>query len=308
VLDTLAAELQRCASAVHGIDDQETAHEARIAGKRLRYALEPLEGQVEGVEEVVKQLKRFQDALGEMHDAHVFSARITRLAAHAGDPHDARGAHDASDSPADDVPATRHGLEALAERLHARRDESFEAARAWIGDPGPGELLTAVWRIGQRLAARGRQDVEIERKYLLRALPEEAALAAAKEVEQGYLPGERLVERVRRVRDVATERYYRTVKLGSGVRRVEVEEEAPRELFEALWALTGGRRVSKRRHAVADGALTWEIDAFTDRDLVLAEVELPDADTAVVLPGWLAPYVVREVTDEPEFVNARLAR
>ena len=29
-----------------------------------------------------------------------------------------------------------------------------------------------------------------------------------------------------------------------------------------------------RRYRVAEGDLTWEVDEFTDRDLVLAEVEL----------------------------------
>ncbi len=32
------------------------------------------------------------------------------------------------------------------------------------------------------------------------------------------------------------------------------------------------------------------------------------ADVRPEPPGWLAPYVVREVTDEGEYVNANLAR
>jgi CYTH domain-containing protein len=104
------------------------------------------------------------------------------------------------------------------------------------------------------------------------------------------------------------ERYFRTVKLGSGVTRIEVEEGCTRELFDALWPLTRERRVRKRRYRVPDGALVWEVDEFTDRPLVVAEVELPAADAAAEVPGWLAPYVVREVTDEGEYVNANLAR
>ena len=57
-----------------------------------------------------------------------------------------------------------------------------------------------------------------------------------------------------------------------------------------------------------EGALTWEIDQFLDRDLVLAEVELLDRATAVELPTWLKSYVVREVTEDPAFVNLQLAR
>jgi adenylate cyclase len=59
---------------------------------------------------------------------------------------------------------------------------------------------------------------------------------------------------------------------------------------------------------VAEGSLVWEIDVFSDRDLVLAEIELPADDTAVNLPPWLAPHVVREVTDEAAYVNLNLAR
>ena len=42
--------------------------------------------------------------------------------------------------------------------------------------------------------------------------------------------------------------------------------------------------------------------------LVLAEVELPSEDVQPRLPDWLAPYVVREVTGEPEYLNMNLAR
>ncbi len=52
----------------------------------------------------------------------------------------------------------------------------------------------------------------------------------------------------------------------------------------------------------------WEIDEFTDRELVLAEVELPAPDMVPEPPEWLGPYVVRDVTDEPEYLNANLAR
>jgi CYTH domain-containing protein len=64
----------------------------------------------------------------------------------------------------------------------------------------------------------------------------------------------------------------------------------------------------KRRYLVPAGDLTWEIDEFLDRDLVLAEVELPSAEARVNPPEWLEPYVVRDVTGESEYSNMRLAR
>jgi CYTH domain-containing protein len=151
--------------------------------------------------------------------------------------------------------------------------------------------------------------IEIERKYLLSDLPRFPRTAAILEIDQGYLPGERLVERLRRERSHAGDvRYYRTVKVGNGVERIELEEETDQKVFDHLWLLTEGRRVRKRRYVVPNGADMWEIDEFIDRPLVLAELELPRADAHVTIPDWLKPVFVREVTDEREYTNRSLAR
>jgi CYTH domain-containing protein len=159
-------------------------------------------------------------------------------------------------------------------------------------------------------------DREIERKYLLRGLPAVAAAAGAVEIDQGYLPGERILERIRRIRRVEggapvgleQARYFRTVKLGSGLERLEFEEETTEVFFLTVWPLTRGRRVQKRRYTVASGSDEWEIDEFIDRPLVLAEIELEHAQQAVSPPLWLEPHIEREVTDDPEYSNYALAR
>lgn len=148
---------------------------------------------------------------------------------------------------------------------------------------------------------------EIERKYLLHALPPEVRGAKVEEIWQGWIPGVRLQERLRRIRSGGTETYFRTVKLGRGMSRIEVEEETPADLFERMWPLTDGRRVHKRRYVVTEGDRTWEVDEFLDRPLFLAEVELPSEDASVVLPSWLAAVVDREVTGEDAYVNVNLA-
>ncbi len=150
--------------------------------------------------------------------------------------------------------------------------------------------------------------VEIERKYLLRGMPSLPIGARPLLIEQGWIPGTRILERLRRTQGDDGTRYFRTIKFGKGIQRQEVEEEIAAELFERMWPLTEGRRIRKRRHRVPASALTWEIDEFLDRDLVLAEIELPAIDAAVVLPPWLAPSIVREVTDDPTYVNSNLAR
>lgn len=170
------------------------------------------------------------------------------------------------------------------------------------------ELLDRVERLAGSLES-APTDVEIERKYLLRALPPVVTSRGTEQhLRQGYLPGQRLRERVRSVTTDGATTYLRTIKLGRGVQRVEIEEATTRPVFEALWALTEGARVIKRRFKVPEGDLTWEIDAFDDRELFLAEVELSDPQQHPEIPEWLAPYVVREVTNESEYVNLNLAR
>ena len=151
--------------------------------------------------------------------------------------------------------------------------------------------------------------VEIERKYLLKQLPKLPEPLDVLEIDQGYLPGQNVLERLRRQRSRdGTVRYFRTVKLGAGVERIELEDETDARTFDHLWLLTEGRRLRKRRHCVAHGDDVWEVDEFTDRPLVLAELELARADAEVRFPDWLTPALVREVTDEPEYTNRSLAR
>ena len=152
-------------------------------------------------------------------------------------------------------------------------------------------------------------DREIERKYLLRALPERVASAQSVEVDQGYLPGVRINERIRRMRSPDTTRFFRTIKNGSGLERFELEEETTEEFFNTVWPLTRGARIFKRRYFVPEENVVWEIDEFLDRPgLWLAEVELESVDQRVKIPKWLEPVVEREVTEEREYTNRALAR
>jgi CYTH domain-containing protein len=151
--------------------------------------------------------------------------------------------------------------------------------------------------------------MEIERKFLLHGLPPHAAMSPSWRIEQGWLPGTMLRERLRRsVAPDGDERLTRTIKLGQPGERIEVEEPTSPALFAAMWPLTVDARIRKRRHAVRAGALTWEVDVFLDRDLVLAEVELEDVAQPIEFPDWLAPFIVREVTHETAFLNSVMAQ
>ena len=151
--------------------------------------------------------------------------------------------------------------------------------------------------------------LEIERKFLLRECPPSARSIEPSRIEQGWLPGKIIKERLRRLtRPDGRVICFRTIKYGRLQSRVELEEETPGDLFDLLWPLTRQARVRKHRHTVSEGHRHWEIDVFDDRDLVLAELELKSEDEKFAVPSWLAPYIVREVTGEKAYLNTELAR
>jgi len=294
--------LRRRLTAVESMDDDENAHRARIAGKRLRYLLEPLTDVLAAVPKSVGLLKTVQDQIGSIHDAHIFSRLVRR--------HVPTPARPPARTPARRKPKTdpRKGLRALAKRLELRREESWRAfTEVWL-ERDFTQLAALVHGIVRELREIGGAGVEIERKYLLRKLPPETKRAPFAKIEQGYLPGKSLIERLRRVTASGKTSYLRTVKLGRGLVRTEVEEPASYSVFKAMWPLTKGKRLTKKRYQLADAGHVWEIDEFTDRELVLAEVELASAHDQVVVPEWLERCVVREVTNEPEYLNHTLAR
>ena len=377
---TAARELERHLGHVRTERDVREGHEARIAAKRLRYLLEPVMKIVPGAADLVDRLKALQDVLGDLHDAQVFGAEISKAAADANalpnaatadateqpsvpstepagpkaeptadaTPSDAAGTAPAGmvaavgaaaagaaasapapapaatpsvaapPTPAPAAPASPNverapGVTAIMERLRARATAAFtQFSTEWLGDKAAG-FFRDVDAVADRIAQSAREGQEIERKYLLRFVPDKARDSRWVDIAQGYLPGSKLQERIRRVsvhhgsgrKEV---HFYRTVKLGEGVTRTEVEEETTEAIFLAMWPLTKRRRLRKRRYKVDVDGLTWEIDEFRNRDLVLAEVELDSEDDEVTFPDWLAPAVQREVTGEPEFVNINLAR
>jgi CYTH domain-containing protein len=148
--------------------------------------------------------------------------------------------------------------------------------------------------------------VEIERKFLVDRVPPGLEAHPARRIRQGYLAihEDGTEVRVRRTDGEAT----MTVKSGPAHVRVEEELEIDGRRFDALWALTEGRRVSKTRHLVPAGDdLVVELDVYDDAlaGLMTAEVEFPSesASAAWMPPAWLGA----EVTGDERYANQSLA-
>ncbi|MGD8700301.1 MAG: CHAD domain-containing protein [Gemmatimonadales bacterium] len=314
LIEAHADEVRSLLASVHTPEDEEPAHNARIAAKRLRYLAEPLRDSFDAAKKVVKDIKRLQDVLGELNDTHVLTGEVagaTEVAA----AEQARRMHElALEESSGQVPRRRsvadvtRGLLAITRLLAERRARLFtDLERGWLGT-APASFFGRVADLVTELRRFDNDDHEIERKFLLSELPETVREAPSVLIEQGWIPGETIQERLRRVRSADGVRYYRTIKSGHGIRRFELEEKVSRRTFHSLWPLTERARIRKRRYRVPDGELVFEIDDFTAPKLVLAEVELPHEDHEFDLPDWLQAVVVSEVTGDTDYENINLAR
>jgi adenylate cyclase len=146
---------------------------------------------------------------------------------------------------------------------------------------------------------------EIERKFLVRKMPDGLTSYPSNEISQGYLVSldDGTQVRLRRTGD----NYSLTFKCGTGNVREEREVELTAAQFGALWPATEGKRLVKTRYMVPLGERVVEIDVYHDRHegLVVAEVEFRDEEAAKIFqpPDWLG----HDVTGDPRYSNQLLA-
>ncbi len=117
---------------------------------------------------------------------------------------------------------------------------------------------------------------EIERKFLLKRLPDGLTDHPHEEIAQGYLAveGGGVQVRLRKKGNVRSLTY----KRGSKSAREEREVRLSAEQFDALWPATAGRRLTKIRYDVPWKEHIVEVDVYTGRHdgVVVAEVEFDD--------------------------------
>ncbi len=145
---------------------------------------------------------------------------------------------------------------------------------------------------------------EIERQYLVASDAWRTEAGSGEHILQGYLSVE--AERTVRVR-LRAGRARLTVKGPNvGPTRTEFEYEVPVADAEEILDLCLRPVIRKTRHLVERDGVRWEIDVFEDDNagLVLAEVELDDADARPELPEWIG----EDVTGDARYYNANLVR
>lgn len=152
--------------------------------------------------------------------------------------------------------------------------------------------------------------IEIEKKFLPLNDSWKAQSYKITRMAQGYLNdmnamrvgAQKASVRIR----IAGEQAFLNIKSRElGHTRQEFDYEIPLADAEALLKLCVGALIDKHRHYIKHAGFVWEVDEFhgDNQGLVVAEIELPTADTLFERPDWCGA----EVTNSIRYYNLSLA-
>ena len=142
--------------------------------------------------------------------------------------------------------------------------------------------------------------MEIERKFLIKKLPENLESYPCLSLEQAYLCTDPVV-RVRRQND----EYYMTYKGRGLMEREEYNLPLNEKAYAHLKAKADGRTITKKRYCIPLGELTIELDLFSSpKGLIMAEVEFPTREAALsfIPPEWFG----EDVTEDERYHNSNM--
>mgnify|MGYP002563548049 CR=1 FL=1 len=146
--------------------------------------------------------------------------------------------------------------------------------------------------------------MEIERKFLIKQIPEGCTSFPCRQIEQAYLNTDPVV-RVRRDNDD----YYLTYKGKGLLSREEYNLPLTKESYEHMRPKADGILISKTRYLIPEkDGLTIELDVFDApyEGLYLAEVEFSSEEQALSYnpPVWFG----EDVTNSGKYHNSRLSQ
>lgn len=146
--------------------------------------------------------------------------------------------------------------------------------------------------------------MEIERKFLIKKLPDNLTSYKARKIEQAYLCTDPVV-RVRRDNDD----YYLTYKSKGMIVREEYNLPLTKEAYGHLLAKADGNIITKTRYEIPEkDNLTIEFDVFEGKfdGLLLAKVEFASEEEALayIPPEWFG----EDVSNSTKYHNSTLSR
>ncbi|MBR0411573.1 MAG: CYTH domain-containing protein [Eubacterium sp.] len=146
--------------------------------------------------------------------------------------------------------------------------------------------------------------MEIERKFLIKKLPEHINSYPCDMIRQAYICTDPVI-RIRQKND----QYILTVKSSGLLARKEVEFPFKAGSFMDLMKKADGNIIEKKRYRIPEkDGLTIELDIFQGvfEGFIMAEVEFPDLDRAAAYTA--PPWFGKEVTKDSRFHNSALSR
>lgn len=156
-----------------------------------------------------------------------------------------------------------------------------------------------------------KNNIEIERKFLIKELPKNLEQYEIKTIKQAYISTNPTI-RIRQQND----EYILTVKGSGKMKRQEFELELTKEQFENLWKKIEGGYISKKRYIIpflgdenlSERELTIELDIYEGQlqGFMNVEVEFSTLNDAILFepPNWFG----EEVTNDKRYSNASLVK
>ncbi|MBX2813186.1 MAG: CYTH domain-containing protein [Myxococcales bacterium] len=148
---------------------------------------------------------------------------------------------------------------------------------------------------------------EIERKFIVdRTPPLDLTKYDCSHITQGYVVAHPQAS----VRIRSSKQLHKlNIKHGKGLKRVEVEIKLTSSSAEKLWLLAGNKRLEKTRYIIPgqhENPMELDIYHGLHDGLIVLEQEFATIEEAetFVPPLWVG----KEVTDDPKYTNAELAR
>ena len=157
--------------------------------------------------------------------------------------------------------------------------------------------------------------IEIEKKFLLKAMPDVLPTEVVK-IDQFYFKNKEGVwERVRQWNsNLYGKRWIHTIKTKiSDFSNEEIEKDITKLEYEEFkkgcrQKKSNSRYIKKERWIYPDGDLYWEVDIFKDKcHIIIAEIEIPSEDYDLNIPEFISKKTLLEVTGQKLFSNRSLS-